>query len=210
MKKIFKKIWPLLFIFLIWIIFTGPYFINNKTTFPSNYQVNSVPPWRYYDKFWGPVKNGAMPDIIGQLYPWRHFSVNALKAGEIPFWNPYSFSGNPHLANYQSAVFSPLNLLFFILPFIDAWTIIVLLQPLLAGIFMYFLVKELKVSEIGSLISSVTFMFCGFLVVWMAYGTLSMAIAFLPLGLFGIEKFYNTNRIRYLFFLSLSIFLPVI
>jgi len=204
MKDFFKKYWAILFILLVWFVFASPYFLKNKTPFLSDYQGNSVPPWSYYEKFWGPVKNNAMPDIVGQIYPWRYFSVKMWVDHQIAFWNPYSFSGNPHLGNYQSAVFSPFNILFFVLPFRDAWSFLILLQPLLASFFMYFLMREFKVTKSGSLLSSVVFMFSGFMVVWMAYGTLSMAISFLPLCLLAIEKSFKKPKIFWLLILSLS------
>ncbi|MEK7517233.1 MAG: YfhO family protein, partial [Patescibacteria group bacterium] len=176
-----------------------------KVPYSSTYQVNFFAPWSHHEKFWGPVKNNAMPDVHTQIYPWKKFTIDTFKNGQVPLWNPYSFSGNPHLANFQSAVLSPFNLLFFTLPFVDAWSILILLQPLLAGIFMYLFVREIGVSRVGALISSISFMFCGFIVVWMAYGTLSLAISFLPLALFAIEKFYNKKKIRYLVLLSLTI-----
>ena len=193
--------------FLIWFIFASPYFLQNKVPFPSTYQVNNFAPWSANSKFWGPVKNGAMPDIITQIYPWRHLAIEIWKTGQVPLWNPYTFSGNPLLANYQSGVLSPLNILFFLLPFVDAWSILVLLQPLLAGLFMYLFVRSLRVSKAGSLISSVSFMFCGFITSWMGYATLGYAILFLPLSLFCIEKYYETKKNIFLFLLSLT--LPV-
>lgn len=207
MNNLFAKFWPVLFILGVWFIFASPYFLKGKVPYPSTYQVNHFPPWSSYENFWGPVKNGAMPDIIDQIYPWKHFTIETFKKGEFPFWNPYSFSGNPHLANYQSAVLSPFNLLFFALPFIDAWAIIVLLQPLLAGLFMYLLLRQFKVSEHGCVLSSVSFMFCGFMVVWMAYGTLAMAIAFLPVTLFAIEKIFH--KPNFIWALLFSICLPL-
>lgn len=207
MKTILKyqKFLPFLYIVAIWIIFSSPYFFQGKVPFPSTYQVNHFKPWSMYEKYWGPVENGAMPDLVDQIYPWKHFTIESWKSGEVPLWNPYNFSGNPHLANFQSAVFTPFNLLFFILPFVDSWTILILLQPLLAGFFTYIFMRELKVGKIAALISSTTFMFCGFITVWMAYGTLSYAIAFLPLALFSVERFYKMKKIIYLILLSISI-----
>lgn len=196
---------PVFFILLVWLIFSYPYFLQNKIPYPSTYQVNHFFPWSAYEKYWGPVKNGAMPDITDQIYPWRHFTIETWKKAQIPFWNPNSFSGNPHLANYQSAVFSPLNLLFFIFPFVDAWSLLILLQPLLAGIFTYLFLRELKVGREGSVLGSTVFMFCGFMVVWMAYGTLSYAILFLPLSLFAIERWFNKKSKLPLIILTLSI-----
>ena len=131
MKKYILKFWPIIFIFSVWFIFANPYFLRNKAPFPGTYQVNNFAPWSANPAWRGPVKNGAMPDIITQIYPWRHLAVELWKQGQIPLWNPYSFSGTPLLANYQSAVLSPFNILFFALPFVDAWSILVLIQPLL-------------------------------------------------------------------------------
>lgn len=205
MKKSVLLFWPIYFIFLIWFIFSFPYLVKGKVAYPSTYQVNFFPPWSSYSQFWGPVKNGAMPDVVDQIYPWKHFTIETLRHGQIPFWNPYSFSGTPHVANFQSAVFSPFNILFFILPFVDAWNILILTQPLLAGIFMFILTRELKISKAGALIGSIAFMFCGFIVVWMAYGTLGFAILYLPLALFAIEKYLSKNSFKFLLLLSITV-----
>jgi hypothetical protein len=205
MMKLFKRFWPIILIVVVWFIFTSPYFVQHKVPFSSTYLVNFFSPWNAYPGFGSPVKNNAMPDVIGQIYPWKTFTIDTFKHLQIPLWNPYSFAGTTHLANYQSAVLSPLNLLFFILPFIDAWSLMVLLQPLLAGIFMYLYLKTLKISKEGSLIGSLGFMFCGFIITWMAYATLGYAILFLPLALFAIEKFYQTQKNWFLTLLSFSL-----
>lgn len=204
-KKFSLKFWPIIFILIVWFIFSAPYFFKDRVPFSSTYLVNFFPPWSAYSQFAGPVKNNAMPDIITQIYPWKNFTIETLKTGQIPLWNPYGFSGTLHLANYQSAVLSPFNLLFFLLPFVDAWSLLVLLQPLSAGLFMYLFVRSLKRSQAAGLISSISFMFCGFIVVWMDYATLAYAIAFLPLALFCIEKYYELKKIRYLVLLSISL-----
>ena len=204
-KLIQTKLFPIVWIFLIGIVFAAPYIIKGFVPFPSTYQVNFFPPWSYYHEFWGPIKNNAMPDIIDQIYPWKQFATESLKNGQIPYWNPYSFSGNPHVANFQTAVFSPFNLLFFLLPFIDAWSIVILFQPLLAGYGMYLFARSLRLDSVSSLISAVSFMFCGFMVVWMAYGTLSMAIAWLPFMLYFLQKLFTKPSFVYFFLLSLSV-----
>lgn len=202
--KFLKKIWPIVFILGIWFIFSSPYFLKGKVPYSSTYQVNSFHPWSMYQEFAGPVKNNAMPDVTTQIYPWKKLTIGSYKMGQVPLWNPYSFAGNPHLANIQSAALTPLNLLFF-LPFIDAWSLLILFQPLLAGFFMYLLTKVLGISKAGSLIASVSFMFCGFLTTWMAYGTLAYAILYLPLALWAIEKFSLTKKKKFLIILALTV-----
>lgn len=201
----YKRFLPYLFIIFVWLVFAAPYLLFGKTPFPSAYQVNFFAPWGSYSEFASPYKNGAIPDVIGQIYPWKKFTIETLKTGQIPLWNPYSFSGTPHLANYQSAVFAPINILFFIFSFTAAWNIAILLQPLLAGLFMYFYVRSLKLSKMASVFASVSFMFCGFVVSWMPYGTLGYSILFLPLAFFAIEKWFSEVRMRYLILLSATI-----
>ncbi|MGA2911253.1 MAG: YfhO family protein [Candidatus Levyibacteriota bacterium] len=205
MMRLIQRFWPVVLIIAVWFIFASPYFIQHKVPFSSTYLVNFFSPWNAYQGFASPVKNNAMPDVISQIYPWKTLTIEALKHLQIPLWNPYGFSGTPLLANYQSAVLSPFNLLFFILPFIDAWSLLVLLQPLLAGIFTYFFLRTLRISKEGAVISSLGFMFCGFLTTWMAYATLGYAILFLPLALFAIEKFYQTQKNRFLVLLAFSL-----
>lgn len=200
------KFIPFLIIFAVWIVFSYKYFIFGKVPFPSEYQVNFFSPWNAYQELAGPVKNNAQPDIITQIYPWRHFTVGELKQGRIPLWNPFSFSGNPHLANYQSAVLFPLNIIFFLpIDFVDGWSILVLLQPLFAGIFTFLLLRSFNVSRPAGLVSAISFMFCGFIITWLGYATLAYAILFLPLALFSINKYLFTGNKYYLPLLSLSI-----
>lgn len=199
------RFWPLFFILLVWFIFSSPYFLKGKVPYSSTYQVNSFHPWSMYSEFAGPVKNNAMPDVTTQIYPWKKLTIDAYKMGQIPLWDPYNFTGNPHLANIQSAVLSPFNLLFFVLPFIDAWSLLILFQPLMAGLFIYLLAKVLGISKWGSLMASVFFMFCGFITTWMAYGTLVYAILYLPLALWSIEKFYLTKKKKFLIVLTLTV-----
>lgn len=149
--------------------------------FPSDYLVDFFAPWD--TEYEMAVKNNAMPDVITQIFPWKKLTIDTWKSGQIPLWNPYSFSGTPHAGNYQSAVFSPVNLLFFIFPFVDAWTLMILLQPIVAASGMYLFIRRLEKSREASLISAIAFMFCNFMVTWMAYGTLGWAIAFLPWAL---------------------------
>lgn len=203
MKKLFLKFWPIAVITLVWFIFASPYFFKGLVPFPSKYLVTFFPPWSA--QYGMPIKNNAMPDIVTQIYPWKKITIDSWKLGQIPLWNPYSFSGTTHAANYQTAVFSPVNLLYFMLPFLDAWSVSILLQPLLAGIFMYFLLRCLDRSQGAGLIGAIAFMFCGFLTVWMAYGTLSWAVLWLPLLIAAAVRHFRKRSWSNLFMVSIGL-----
>ncbi len=135
-----------------------------------------------------PFKNYLITDPVRQQYVWRNLAVSQLLKGSLPLWNPYSFSGTPLLANFQTAAFYPLNFLYFFLPFDFSWGIQVMFQPLLAGIFMYLYLRSLKISEPGSLIGSFVYSYSGFSIAWLEWNTILHTALWLPLTLLSVDK----------------------
>src|SRR5262250_1670528 len=75
-------------------------------------------------------------DIVAMFYPFRALLSRAAEERTLPLWNPYIMSGAPFQANAQSAVFAPLNVVYYVLPLKIAWTVNLALRLFLAGIFM--------------------------------------------------------------------------
>jgi hypothetical protein len=48
-------------------------------------------------------------DAFTYFTPYRDYANAALRAGQLPLWNPYLFLGAPFLANPQTAIFYPLH-----------------------------------------------------------------------------------------------------
>ncbi len=150
-----------------------------------DFLVNFYAPWdAYYD---APIKNSGLSDVVAQIIPWKIFSGQEMRAGRIPLWNPYNLAGTPHLGNWQSGVLYPTTLLFLIFPDPIAWSLHVLLQPLLAAIFMILFLRQLKISPIASLLGAIIFAYGGFMTTWFEWGTLGHALLWLPLALYGIQ-----------------------
>jgi uncharacterized membrane protein YfhO/ubiquinone/menaquinone biosynthesis C-methylase UbiE len=181
-----KKTLPIIFLLIIWFIFAYPCFIKKLIPAPLDFLVAFFNPWQPLFKI--PIKNNALPDVVTQIIPMRLFSLTQIKNGQIPFWNPYNFSGSPHLANIQSAVFYPLNFLMIISPFHFGYGLFILIQPLSAGLFTYLFCRQLKLTRTAAFLAAISFMFSGFITSWFEYGTLVHAILWLPLCLFLIEK----------------------
>lgn len=191
MKK--RELLLVLVIFLLLVgFFFYPVFIRGYLPFPGDLLVGHYEPYKSNSYFgWGPggVPHKAQgPDVIRELYSWKFFAIEETKKGQLPFWNPYNFSGNPQLANFQTAAFYPLNFIFFLFPFNLAWTIFIFLQPILAGFFTYLFAKELGLRRMASVFSGVVFAFSSFLTVWIEYGNIGHTILWLPLALYLTEK----------------------
>src|SRR3990167_9814465 len=177
---------PYFLFVIVWIVFSYPFFFQGKIPAPLDFLVNFYAPWyAYYD---APIKNSALSDVVSQIIPWKVFNAEELKSGRIPIWNLYNLAGTPHLGNWQSGVLYPTTLLFLIFPDYIAWSLHVLLQPLLAGIFMILFLRQLKISSMASVLGAVIFAYGGFMTSWLEWGTLGHAILWLPLALYGVDR----------------------
>lgn len=175
---------------------------QGKVPFPGDLLVNQEP-YRSesIDGFVaGSIPNKAQgPDVIHELLPWKKFTIDSWKNLQIPFWDPYNFSGNPLMANYQSGVFYPGNIIFFILDFSDAWSIYIFLTPFLSILFTYLFLKRLKLSDAASLFGGLAFSFSLYMTVWMEYGNIGHTFLWLPLILYFTDRFVErNNRVAFL------------
>ena len=184
-----------LFIFLLTvIIFFKPFFFEHKNPIPSDTIIGLYHPFRdLYAKEYPngiPYKNFLITDPVRQQYPWRFLAIEQERSWQLPLWNPYSFAGTPLLASLQSAAFYPLNIIFSFLSFSNAWSILVLLQPILAGIFLYLYLRNLGLYRFSSLFAAITFTFCGFFISWLEWNTIGHVVLWLPLILLAIDKIF--------------------
>src|SRR3989344_8306585 len=136
-NKTSKNLFIFIFVLisLIFLIFQ-PLFFQGEVPFSSNLLVSFFNPWAQ-EKFPG-WENGVPNKPVGIddlriFYPQRNFTIEMLQKAEIPFWNPYNFSGNTHLALSETAVFYPLSLIFFFLPQLMALSILIFIQPMIAS-----------------------------------------------------------------------------
>lgn len=188
-----KRSYIIIFILLcIAFLFYYPSIFFGKIPFPGDLLISHYKPWQAYS-FLG-YNPGSYPskdqffDTIRQLYPWRTLVTSMLQHGKLPLWNPYNFSGNPLLANYQSGVFYPLSLIFLLLPQPVAWTMMIMTQHLLASIFTFLYGRKIGLSRSGALLSAIAFSYSLFLTGISQYSIIGHTIAWLPLMLWAIES----------------------
>jgi len=61
---------------------------------------------------WLPQGGG---DLVSFLWPQYHFAAESIKSGSLPLWNPQLYAGTPFLADNQSGLLYPINLLAFVI-----------------------------------------------------------------------------------------------
>ncbi len=204
-SKYFGFIFSCLFVFSLFY----KTFLFGLLPFPGDLLIAEYSPWKY-DAHVG-YSPGSYPnkaqyfDSLRQMYPWRMLGITSFSQGFIPLWNPYNFSGAPLLANFQSAVFYPLNIVFLILSEHYAWTGLIILQIFLALWFTYLYAKEIGLSHFGSMFSAISFVCSSFVIVWLEYNTIVHVILWLPLILLSIENLVKAFTKRWAFVLLFSL-----
>ncbi|MDP3998636.1 MAG: YfhO family protein [bacterium] len=214
MKNFSNIFFPLAIFFVITAFFFWPTVLKGYIPFPGDLLVGHYEPYKSNSYFgWGPggVPHKAQgPDVIREAYPWKFFATGEIKNGRLPYWNPYSFAGNPQLANFQTAAFYPLNLVFLVFPFDLGWTIFIFFQPILAGLFTYLFAKELGLRRIAAVFSGIVFAFSSFFTVWIEYGNIGHAFLWFPLALYLTEKLIKNFTWQKIIFLIIVLTLSIL
>jgi len=168
--------------------FLGRVTLGGKVLLPLD-NLFSSPPWNVYAAQFGisVPHNELIGDMILQNYSWKSFAKESYLNGVLPLWNPYIFCGMPFLAAGQYAALYPLGAIFYVLPVAQAYGWFTLVHLFLGGLFMYLYVKLIGGGRWGALVSAITFMFCGFLVVSFLWPMIVSTVIWLPLLLAIIE-----------------------
>src|SRR5438128_5574929 len=99
-------------------------------------------------------------DHSDYFQPLRYFTAVELRNFRLPLWNPYNASGEPWLANPQTAVFYPPFWIFLIVPFAQAYMLFLLAHIVLLGCGAFLLFSRFG-SARASFIGAVSVMLCG-------------------------------------------------
>ncbi len=130
-------------------------------------------------------------DSKNHFYPMLRYLATALEHGELPFWNPYHFSGHPSIADPQSLLFSPTMLLF-------AWLVpspsmqlfdFVVFAHFLAGAFAVIgLFRRRRWHAAGAVIAAIVFVLGGSASARLQHTGMIFSYAFFPIALLLLEE----------------------
>lgn len=120
-------------------------------------------------------------DAFTYFYPYWAYRHAALRAGQIPLWNPYLFMGTPFLANSQAGVLYPPNWLLAGFTAPTAVKIAALLHLAWAGIGMVlFGRRSLRLSVYGAVLAGALFTLGGYLTAQVEHINQLQGLAWLP------------------------------
>lgn len=190
---------------LFWPIFLGKVNLNGNllVSFYSPYGQNL------------PFKNTGW-DQLRIYFPFYKVTLDSMRRFELPLWNPYAFSGHPHLADFQTAVFYPVNIFGLFLPQIEFWHLLRLTPTILASFFTFLYLRNLPfvilnrakrggISTIASIFGALTFGFSPFILTWGEEVVMSAhSIVWLPLILLAIDMYLAKPKRQFLALIAVS------
>lgn len=191
-------IFPIFLLAVFSLLLFSPFIFHGKLPIPADTIVGMYQPWRDFNignyPSGVPFKNSLITDPVRQQFPWRQLSINLLKNKQLPLWNPYNFSGTPLLSNIQSAPLYPLNIIYLVTSFENGWAIQIILQILLGGAFMCFLLKKYKLHWLAVSLGTISWVGSGFFVAWMEWNTIIQTVLWLPLILLATDNIFSSNK----------------
>ena len=127
-------------------------------------------------------------DDLTQNLPLRVLAGREIRAGHLPLFDPYIWSGAPLLAGWNAAAAYPLTWLFAILPGTAAWTVNMIATWAVAGLGMFCFLRALRLASLASLLGAFSFAFAGGMSAQVTHFGLVAGMSWVPLALLSILR----------------------
>lgn len=142
-------------------------------------------------------------DLSTYFYPYRQYAAEALSHGYLPLWNPFLFQGVPFLANQQTAVLYPPNLLYLPLSTATALTLSIALHLIWGAIGVYVFARRVnRLVWPAAVGAAITFGLSGFLGAQVGHVNQVNAAVWLPFALLATHYLYQRRSVRWAVALS--------
>ena len=142
-----------------------------------------------------------------QFVPWHKFALEVFKSGHLPLWNPMLGMGTPLLANYQSALLYPPNLLLFLFGPEYGQGVLVTLHLIWAGMGMALLVRRLGLGSLSQVIAGLSFSLSGYLVARTWFISINHAAVWLPWIIYATDRLCDADSRKNIRRLYRSVFI---
>ena len=147
------------------------------------------------------IKNSLLADSVFQFEPWRIFLKESIFHGIFPFWNDLNGSGVPFAANPITAVFAPLNFIYFLFDPKISLLLIAFLKTFLFSFGTFLYLRQVKITRALAFIGGIAVL-SGYFLLWLNWPQVSVYL-FFPYILLILER--GSEEINYVKFVLLSI-----
>ena len=171
------------------LLFFAPALLNGEVTLPVDI-LGYMYPWSTEAEavfHHAPPQNALIQDLLTLMTPWYEFAWREWRAGRIPLWNPFQIGGMPFLANDESAVLFPLQLVAMLMPIAQGLQFQMVAETVGTGLGMYAYLRSIRLRRAAACLGGLALMLSGFFVLWLDYPLVAVAM-WLPWTLLCCEK----------------------
>jgi hypothetical protein len=136
----------------------------------------------------------APGDDLTQNLPLRILSGQDLRAGRLPLWDPYIWSGAPLLGGFNAGALFPLTLLFAFLPLGLAWSFSQAATYGLCALGLYLFLRRNALSSLVAFLAASAFTWSGFMLAQLAHIGLVQGMAGVGWVLLGLDHLSRPRR----------------
>ncbi len=177
-----RELSPIIFIFLLTVIFFFPVIFQGKTFYAFDTLLQYLP-WSSYTPPDFKAHNSLITDPVNVFYPYYSFLKECSDAGTFFFWKSYNFCGlqispTGHLPAFFSYLLFPQS---------TAHDLLLWLHLFGAGLFMFLYLKNICLNSIPALIGAIAWMFNGYVMVWFEFENVIIMAPSLPASLYYSE-----------------------
>ncbi len=175
----------------------GASFRSDRIFVPMH--TGSLEPWRstLSEEARAQLSKGDYTDASDKLISFRaddQITMEAIRAGRLPLWNPTNAGGVPHLAQGLYGVFYPPHWIMRWLEPERAYGFLAALHCALAAFFTFLYVRSLGAGFAGALLGGLAFGFSGCLTARAHYYQYLETVAWLPLGMLLVDRWFEGSR----------------
>jgi hypothetical protein len=185
-----------LVILLLPLVFTGRALMTGRVYAPVELTYTTEPLYALREELRVPdPQNRMLSDIAFQMIPWRQALRHAIANGEWPLLNRFEGCGDVLAGEAQPAPFSPFTLIALLLPVAASFGYTASIAFFLAALGAFLLARELRCSEMASLVCAAVFM-CDAPIALQILWPLGFGWTLLPLVLMATRRVVHAPSIR--------------
>jgi hypothetical protein len=156
---------------------------------------------------WSGPRARLIFDALSFSYPYATFVSRAYRHGELPLWNPYSFSGSQFFGNLQSLMFNPLLSLTAVSgPMTHLrFQVLHLLQLTLGALGYLLWARARGASHAAGVVAALAFLGCGTVVNFFSHHVQLSLFCLLPYPFAAFTLWDRTRRLRWLLLASVAL-----
>jgi hypothetical protein len=153
-------------------------------------------------------------DDLTQNFPLRVLAGQQIRAGHLPLYDPYVWSGAPLLGGWNAGAAYPLTLLFVIMPGTAAWTVNLIVTWAVAGLAMFCFLRGLRLAALPGFLGALSFALAGAMAAQVAHFGLVAGMSWVPLQLLAVlrlsEQRGAASRLRWTAVLAVTFGLTIL